>query len=68
MDYSKYYTPTSIAQLLVKQLKIGYPDKIVDICCGSCNLLNAAKKRWPRAVLYGTDIVEHKDDNVIFEK
>ena len=68
MDYSKYYTPISIAQLLVKQLRICPPDKIVDICCGSCNLLNAAKKRWPRATLYGTDIVEHKDDNVVFEK
>lgn len=68
MDYSKFYTPLPIAQLLVKQLKISPPDKIIDICCGSCNLLNAAKKRWPRAVLYGTDIVEHKNESVIFEK
>ena len=68
MDYSKYYTPLSIAELLIKQLHISAPEKIVDICCGSCNLLNAAKTRWRNTVLYGTDIVEHKNDNVVFEK
>ena len=68
MDYSKYYTPTVIAHLLVKHLQISPPDKIVDICCGSCNLLMVAKKRWHNAVLYGSDIAEHSVDGVIFEK
>lgn len=68
MDYSKYYTPISIAHLLVKHLRISPPNKIVDICCGSCNLLMAAKKRWQNAILYGTDIAEHCVDGVIFEK
>lgn len=67
MDYSKYYTPLSIAQLLIKQLNIGTPKKIVDICCGSCNLLNAAKQRWRNAALFGADIANHNVSDVIFE-
>lgn len=67
MDYSKYYTPLSIARLLIKQLNIGTPEKIVDICCGSCNLLNAAKQRWQKAMLYGADIANHNVNDVIFE-
>lgn len=67
MDYSKYYTPLPIAKLLINQLKISPPEKIVDICCGSCNLLNAAKMRWSKTVLYGTDIADHIVSNVIFE-
>ena len=68
MDYSKYYTPLSIAELLIKQLRIGTPERIVDICCGSCNLLNAAKYRWRNALLFGADIADSKDRNVAFEK
>ena len=68
MDYSKYYTPISIAQLLVEYLQISAPAKIVDICCGSCNLLMAAKRRWRNAILYGSDIAEQSTDDVIFEK
>lgn len=67
MDYSKYYTPLSIAELLIKQLNIGTPEKIVDICCGSCNLLNAAKQRWRKATLYGADIANHNVSDVVFE-
>lgn len=68
MDYSKYYTPPEVAYLLVNMLQIAKPDKIADICCGSCNLLNAAKKRWGQARLYGVDVNEHILSNVIFEK
>ena len=67
MDYSKYYTPLSIAQLLIKQLDIDTPEKIVDICCGSCNLLNAAKQRWRKAMLFGADIANHEVSDVAFE-
>lgn len=69
MDYSKFYTPPKIAACLVSELSIPIPNKIVDICCGSCNLLLAAKNRWTTAKLYGVDISEHSTaEDVIFEK
>ncbi len=69
MDYSKFYTPPEIATALVKELSIPAPQKIVDICCGSCNLLFAAKKRWAEAKLYGVDVAEQCfTEDVMFEK
>ena len=44
MDYSKFYTPPIIATALINELCISEPHKVIDICCGSCNLLLAAKK------------------------
>lgn len=69
MDYSKFYTPTQIAISLINELSILEPQKIVDICCGSCNLLVAAKIKWANAKLYGVDISEHSLlEDVIFTK
>lgn len=69
MDYSKFYTPPQIANSLIKELSIPEPERIVDICCGSCNLLVAAKNRWTKAKLYGVDVSEHSSvENVVFEK
>lgn len=69
MDYSKYYTPFEIATILINELNIPTPQKVVDICCGSCNLLFAAKNKWGNIRLYGTDIVDHSiNKNIIFEK
>ena len=65
VDYSKFYTPPEIADILVKQLNISAPSKIVDICCGSCNLLHAAGKRWSKASLFGVDVIEHTSTDVI---
>lgn len=42
------------------------PDTVIDICCGSCNLLRAAKKRWKNAKLLGVDIVPHVSSDVNF--
>lgn len=69
MDYSKFYTPPKIANSLIKELSIPEPDKIVDICCGSCNLLIAANNRWNKAKLYGVDVSEHSSvENIVYEK
>ena len=65
VDYSKFYTPPEVADLLVKQLNISAPSKIVDICCGSCNLLHAAGKRWSKASLFGIDVIKHTSTDVI---
>lgn len=59
MDYSKFYTPPKIAHALIEKLNITEPSKVIDICCGSCNLLRAAKKRWPQIQMYGVDVSEN---------
>jgi type I restriction enzyme M protein len=64
LNYSKYYTPPAIAALLVHQLKISPPDNVIDICCGSCNLLHAAVKRWPKTNLIGVDVICHTVSDV----
>lgn len=66
MDYSRFYTPPEIASILVKELDISNPSTIIDICCGSCNLLRAAGNRWKNAELLGVDIAEHMPINVKF--
>lgn len=68
MDYSKFYTPPEIADLLVRQLKLPAPLEIVDICCGSCNLLHAGRKRWPKAKLTGVDVIAQPCADVTFVK
>ena len=68
MDYSKFYTPPEIANLLIKQLNISSPESAIDICCGSCNLLHAAKKRWRTTRLIGIDVSHQIPDDVEFFK
>lgn len=69
MDYSKFYTPPKIANSLINELSISEPQRIVDICCGSCNLLVAARNKWPKAKLYGVDVSGHPSvEDVLFEK
>lgn len=68
MDYSKFYTPPAVARLLVNELENCTPNKIVDICCGSCNLLNAAKDRWGESELFGVDVDSHPSNGVNFLK
>lgn len=52
-----FYTPKDLAELLLRfipQQKI--VNSITDICCGSWNLLSAAKDRYPNARIVGVDI------------
>jgi trans-aconitate methyltransferase len=64
LDYSKFYTPPEIAELLVNRLEVAPPDSVIDICCGSCNLLHAAIQRWHKAKLFGVDIINHTVSDV----
>lgn len=66
MNYSKFFTPPIIADLLISQLEIQEPFSVIDICCGSCNLLFAAKKKWKMVRLFGVDIEQHTPDCVDF--
>ena len=68
MDYTKYYTPPQIAEFLITHLDIKMPSKTIDICCGSCNLLHAVKKRWKKTKLYGIDIIDLESHDVEYIK
>jgi type I restriction-modification system DNA methylase subunit len=64
LNYTKYYTPKNIAELLVNLIDIKIPKKAIDICCGSCNLLNALRKRYSNVKLIGVDIIPQNNKNV----
>lgn len=66
MDYSKFYTPIKVSEILVEDINVSNPQNVIDICCGSCNLLKAASKRWENARILGVDINESvKNESVI---
>ncbi|MDH6671245.1 type I restriction-modification system DNA methylase subunit [Paenibacillus sp. LBL] len=67
IDYSKYYTPKLLAELLVSECGLINPDSIVDICAGSWNLLNAARAKWPTASITGVDIDSRSINSIIME-
>lgn len=54
-----FYTPKDLAELLLRfvpqQKRI---NSVIDICCGSWNLLSAGKARYPNAKIVGVDIDE----------
>jgi type I restriction enzyme M protein len=54
-DYTKYYTPKKIAELMIDLCTDIQPESAIDICAGTWNLLNAAKKNWPEIKLTGVD-------------
>ena len=54
-----FYTPKDLAELLLRfvpQQKC--INSVIDICCGSWNLLSAGKARYPDAKIVGVDIDE----------
>jgi len=65
MDYSKFYTPPTIAAILIDQIDNFQPINAVDICCGSCNLLHAAKNKWPDIDLTGVDVTRCSFSDII---
>lgn len=55
-DFAKYYTPEAISSALVKLLDFKDNCKVVDICCGSGNLLCAAQKINKTIICHGVDV------------
>lgn len=62
-DY-KYYTPVSLMEILLEHLPPQNVMSVVDISCGSFNLLKAALKKYPHAKCVGVDIEEQNTDNL----
>lgn len=56
VNYSKYYTPLAVAKPLVSLLSFSDHSKVIDICCGSCNLLSAANHVNKTLNCLGVDI------------
>ncbi len=52
----RHYTPPALADLAIRHCRLQNPRTIADFCCGSGNLLLAAKRRWPSSRLFGVDI------------
>lgn len=56
MKQYAFYTPVQVADFLIEMLDCTDCQNIIDICCGSWNLLRSAKKRFPNAHITGIDV------------
>ncbi len=63
MNNYKFYTPLGVAEQLLNLLPKRKYNRIIDICCGSWNLLCAAKEKYPTARFTGVDIDEEASMN-----
>lgn len=72
MERYNYYTPIELAECILKLIPDVNVGTIIDICCGSWNLLKAAKNRYPTAKVYGVDVdtnsQNHKLGDALFYK
>lgn len=51
-----FYTPVQVADFLIEMMDCTDCQNIIDICCGSWNLLRSAKKYFPNAHITGVDV------------
>lgn len=56
MKRYSYYTPIELAECILKLLPDVEVNTVIDICCGSWNLLKAAKEKYSEAFIIGIDI------------
>lgn len=63
MGNYKFYTPPMLAECLMRLLPKRDYHNIIDICCGSWNLLEAARKRFGIAHYVGVDVDEEAGVN-----
>ena len=52
----QFYTPSGLAGLLISAAKARSPKVVADFAMGDGALLRAARQRWPRTLLVGSDI------------
>jgi 16S rRNA A1518/A1519 N6-dimethyltransferase RsmA/KsgA/DIM1 with predicted DNA glycosylase/AP lyase activity len=55
-ELGQYYTHQNISALLVSQILIRNPKKILEIGIGDGSLFRAAKKKWKNSDIIGGDI------------
>ncbi len=56
MEKYTYYTPINLARSILSIIPEIEVTSIVDICCGSWNLLQAGKEKYPKAIITGVDV------------
>lgn len=56
MEKYAYYTPIDLARSILSIIPEIEVTSIVDICCGSWNLLQAGKEKYPKAFITGIDV------------
>ena len=56
MKRYSYYTPIELAECILKLLPNVEVNTVIDICCGSWNLLKAAEKKYSDILITGVDI------------
>lgn len=62
MKRYRYYTPIKLAECILNLLPNIEVNTVIDICCGSWNLLKAAKGKYPEAFIIGVDIDSDSQD------
>ena len=60
-----YYTPIDLARSMIDIIPEIEVNSIIDICCGSWNLLQAGMEKYPNAVITGVDIDKEAEKNKI---
>lgn len=70
MNNYKYYTPIKLAECLMSLVPQKEYKSVIDICCGSWNLLKAAQEVYPDAKYVGIDVDsnsrKHRIENARF--
>ncbi len=54
--FKQFFTPQKYSQIMINQLKIEAPKKIIDLSMGEASLLLEGIERWPDSEYYGNDI------------
>lgn len=62
-----YYTPIDLARSILNNMPEIEIESIIDICCGSWNLLQAGKEKYPNAIITGVDIDKEAEKHKFIE-
>jgi type I restriction enzyme M protein len=56
--FKQFFTPQKYSQIMINELNIDTPKKVIDLSMGEASLLLESIKRWPDAEYFGNDIDE----------
>lgn len=62
-----YYTPIDLARAIIAIIPEKKIESVIDICCGSWNLLHAGKEKYPDAIITGIDVDKESEKHKIAE-
>lgn len=56
LSLKQFFTPAKYSQIMINELSILNPQKVIDLAIGEGSLLIEAKKKWKSSNYYGNDI------------